>query len=292
MPSRLVYFFCLLLLLLSLSTALPNVIFHGMGDQCVNPGMTQFTDYIKTKTGDYTTCVIIGKNEAVTSLTDPMQDQSDEACQKILSDPNLQGDFNVMGLSQGALIARSIIEKCPTKGKVSKYLSIGGPQLGVFDLPKCSSGPWCSMINWVTRGEVYNALVQATVAPSNYFVDISELRHHEYLEFVKFLPHLNNEALSGFNQTITDRMAALDGVMLVMFENDTMVYPKESEWFQYFNENKTLLAFNQTDSYQKNLVGLKDLYAQNKISFVSLPGDHLEFTEDDINKYFIPFLTK
>jgi triacylglycerol esterase/lipase EstA (alpha/beta hydrolase family) len=45
-----------------------------------------------------------------------------------------------MGLSQGSLLARYIVEKCPIKGKVRNYLSIGGPNMGVNEVPGCAKG--------------------------------------------------------------------------------------------------------------------------------------------------------
>jgi triacylglycerol esterase/lipase EstA (alpha/beta hydrolase family) len=57
-----------------------------------------------------------------------------------LANENFQGEFNVMGLSQGSLLARYIVEKCPIKGKVRNYLSIGGPNMGVNEVPGCAKG--------------------------------------------------------------------------------------------------------------------------------------------------------
>ena len=42
------------------ATALPTVIFHGFGDQCSNPGMTDFTKEIGQQTGAYAECIEIG----------------------------------------------------------------------------------------------------------------------------------------------------------------------------------------------------------------------------------------
>lgn len=40
---------------------------------------------------------------------------------------NFHGEFALLGISQGALIARSVLQKCETKGKIRKYMSLGGP---------------------------------------------------------------------------------------------------------------------------------------------------------------------
>ncbi len=94
---------------------IPTAIFHGMGDSCYYPGMWEFTTEIGELTGAYATCIEIGWG-TVTSILESFDKQAEEACQKVLADPQLQGEFNVMGLSQGGLLARHIVERCPTKG--------------------------------------------------------------------------------------------------------------------------------------------------------------------------------
>ena len=54
----------------------------------------------------------------------------------------------------------------------------------------------------------------------------------KYLADSVFLPYLNNETgddvIKAANKA---RFSALNSAMLVMFSEDTVVYPKESEWF-------------------------------------------------------------
>lgn len=50
----------------------------------------------------------------------------------------------------------------------------------------------------------------------------------DYLKRSVFLPALNNEyphALSAMNK---DRFTNLNGIMLIMFDKDTMIHPKET----------------------------------------------------------------
>jgi len=47
---------------------------------------------------------------------------------------------------------------------------------------------------------------------------------------------------------------------------------------------------NQTEDYLEDRLGLQELLEDNKISFVQLPGDHLQFTEENIDEIFIPFI--
>jgi len=42
----------------------PTAVFHGLGDQCINPGMHDFTREIGQKTGAYARCVEVGAGAA------------------------------------------------------------------------------------------------------------------------------------------------------------------------------------------------------------------------------------
>ena len=81
--------------------------------------------------------------------------------------------------------------------------------------------------------------------------------------------------------------------MLGMFTEETIMYPKESAWFQSLDPTgKYTLPLNGTTFYQEDFIGLKELVDAGKVQFISIEGDHLEFTEEDIKNTFIPFLNQ
>lgn len=186
------------------------------------------------------------------------------------------------------MIARYIIEKCELKGTVRNYVSIGGPQQGVAALPHCSSGIMCDFINGLTDKAIYFSFVQEHVGPAGYFKDPKNFK--DYSEYCKFLPGLNNEAAN--KSTNEMKFGSLNHALLIMFTEDTMVYPKESEWFWEFDDNKNLLKVEDTDLYKNDEIGLKGLMEANKVDFVSIKGDHLQFTQDDLKNIIIPALKK
>jgi palmitoyl-protein thioesterase len=49
---------------------------------------------------------------------------------------------------------------------------------------------------------------------------------------------------------------------------------------------------NATAFYNQDYIGLKKLTEEGKVSYVTLEGDHLQFTKDDVEKIMIPFLNK
>ena len=172
------------------AAAIPTAVFHGMGDACIYPGMKHFTKEIADGTGDYAACLEVG-NGTITSLHENFMTQAEKACDKLLADENFAVDeINVLGLSQGSLLARYIVESCPIQGKVRNWASLGGPNMGVADIPMCFNGKICLLINKVVRSRVYKSFIQNMVGPAGYFMD----PHHEseYLAGSVFLPHINN----------------------------------------------------------------------------------------------------
>lgn len=53
---------------------------------------------------------------------------------------------------------------------------------------------------------------------------------------------------------------SLNKIELVQFQNDTVVFPKESEHFQDMDENKEIVSFYETDLYKEDWIGLKTLF--------------------------------
>jgi len=83
------------------------------------------------------------------------------------------------------------------------------------------------MINYIVDNMVYFDLIQEFVGPAGYFRDPNQIER--YLAESVFLPYVNNER--DLEETYAQRFAQLNGALLVMFSEDTMVYPKESAWF-------------------------------------------------------------
>jgi palmitoyl-protein thioesterase len=142
-----------LLVTLSLA-AVPTAIFHGLGDACHHRGMKEFTEEIAQQTGAYAACIEIGTG-SMTSIFENFEKQCESACASLLADPNFQGEFNVLGLSQGGLIARYIVEECATAVPVRNMATLGGPHKGVAATPNCIDGIFCDIINMIVDEFVY-----------------------------------------------------------------------------------------------------------------------------------------
>jgi len=51
-------------------------------------------------------------------------------------------------------------------------------------------------------------------------------------------------------------------------------------------------AIEDSTFYKDDFIGLRSLIEAGKVQYVSIAGDHLEFSDADIDNYFIPFLLK
>ena len=102
----------------------------------------------------------------------------------------------MVGLSQGSLIGRYIVESCDTKFPVRNFVTLGGPNNG-FDLQQNCDGVdnvRCEIQDKITsfpQLTPYSLVIQSTLGPANYFKDHTNLA--EYIDKTSFLPYLNNE---------------------------------------------------------------------------------------------------
>lgn len=257
----------------------PIAVLHGLGDSCSFSGLKSFTKAIYVHTGHYAECIESGSD--LMTLTTSLKEQSKLACKLIKKNKNFQGDFSIVSLSQGALIGRYIIEKCDMKGKVKKFVSIGGPNAGTSRVPNCFNGIICYGLKKLVGMLVYAKFSQNNIGPAGYFRDNTNIE--TYLNYSNFLPDLNNER--EFDKNAKARFEELERVILIKFEKDSMIYPKETAWFQYLDEDDKVVELNQTSFYNDDFIGLKKLNSEGKVLFVSVDDDHLQLSEKDEEKY-------
>lgn len=184
----------------------------------------------------------------------------------------------MLGLSQGGLIARHIAERCPIKGKVRNLVTLGGPNMGVAAIPNCIDGFLCSVINFVAKQLVYFQIVQDWIGPAGYFRNPSDLS--DYINYSVFLPYVNGEKQDNNTEAVYSRFSTLNAALFVMFNQDTIIYPKETAWFWQLQADGRILPVNQTDFYKNDLIGFRTLDEAGKISFESFDGNHLQFNDD------------
>jgi len=234
----------------------------------------------KTIPGVYVNSIMIGNDIIEDELHGFLGDVTDEVaevCTQLKADPNLAGGFNAVGFSQGGQFLRAYIERC-NDPPVYNFITMGGQHQGVADIPDCSSpnGTICTIVEDFLALGAYNSIVQETVVQAQYFHD--PMQPTEYLAYNQFLTDINCD--NTLNPIYKANLLKLNTLVLVMFENDTVVVPKESSWFSYYPDGSLnyIVPYNETMLYIQDRIGLKTLDDIGKLKFDSCPGDHMQFT--------------
>lgn len=95
------------------------------------------------------------------------------------------------------------------------------------------------------------------------------------------------------NATYKTNLLKLNNLVLVKFLNETIVEPKESEWFEFYapGDAKQVIALKDSPIYKEDWIGLKELDKAGKLKRIAVEGDHLQFNLSWFQKYIVePFL--
>ncbi|KAG9159322.1 hypothetical protein Leryth_024490 [Lithospermum erythrorhizon] len=111
------------------SHSLPFVVFHGIADQCSNDGVSTFTELLSNWSE-------IGNGER-DSWFMPFMDQTSIACEKVKQMSELKDGYTIIGLSQGNMVGRGVLEFCDDGPSVKNFISLAGPHAGEASIPFC-----------------------------------------------------------------------------------------------------------------------------------------------------------
>ncbi|KAL9178062.1 hypothetical protein ABFS82_01G100300 [Erythranthe guttata] len=273
----------------SFSAQLPFILLHGVNSQCTNDRPTSYMKRLTQWSGAKGSCLEIG-NGTWSSWFIPLDKQVEEACNKVKGMKELANGYNIVGISQGNLVGRGIVEFCEGSPPVNNLISIGAPQAGIASVPRAGGVPVITLANNILKAGIYSDYAQKRFAPSGYTKLPKNIKG--YLKNCKFLPKLNNERPNDRNPNYKKRLTSLNNLVLIMHENETVVKPKESSWFGYYEDgnDKKVLQPRETKLYKEDWIGLKTLDKAGRVKFIKVGGPHVQMLDEDIKKYVIPYL--
>ncbi|XP_002061149.3 palmitoyl-protein thioesterase 1 [Drosophila willistoni] len=274
------------------ATVLPVVLWHGMGDTCCLPfSLGSIKKLIEEQTnGTYVYSLKIGGNIVLdyeSGFFIHPNKQVDYACKRLAQDKRLANGYNAIGFSQGGQFLRAVAQRCP-EPPMRTLISLGGQHQGVFGLPKCPtlSTSTCESISKLLNVAAYEDWVQDELVQATYWHD--PWHQNRYRTKSSFLADINNELL--INKGYSENINKLRRFVMVKFLNDTIVQPKESQWFQFYipGQDRLIQPLNETKVYQD--LGLDLMHEQGKLQYLSTEGDHLAISKEWFIKNLVPLL--
>ncbi|XP_026738246.1 palmitoyl-protein thioesterase 1 [Trichoplusia ni] len=282
-------FIFLYLIKLIYGTPTPIVLWHGMGDTCcLAVSLGTFKVFLESVIpGVYVNSLRIG-NSSIEDLENGYflnpNKQVQLVCNMLAEDPQLKDGFNAIGFSQGSQFLRAVVQRCGHKiPPVKNLISLGGQHQGVYGLPHCGvlMHPSCDYVRQLLNYAAYEHWVQTSLAQATYWHD--PLDEESYQHKSIFLSEINNEVF--INTTYIENLNKLEHFVLVKFNNDTIVQPRETEWFGFYEpgQSEKMLTLQESKLYLEDRLGLKKMEKDGKLVFISAEGDHLRFSD----KWFI-----
>ncbi|CAG4947089.1 unnamed protein product [Parnassius apollo] len=269
-----------------LANPTPIVLWHGMGDTCcVDFSLGSFKLFLEKEIpGVYVNSLRIG-NSTIEDFENGYfmhpNKQVEYVCNLLAKDPELQDGFNAIGFSQGAQFLRGVVQRCGHKlPPIKNVISLGGQHQGVYGLPRCGAleHATCDYVRKLLNYAAYYSWVQHSLVQATYWHD--PLDEKMYKKRSQFLADINNER--EINETYIANLNRLENLVLVKFDSDSIVQPRETEWFGFYapGQAEQLLPLEESNLYKKDRLGLRKMKESGKLVFLSTPGDHLHFPQE------------
>lgn len=274
-------------------TQLPLVIWHGLGDDFERDGLKEVAQLAETvNPGTYVHLIHLGddgNSDRRATFFGNVSEQIATVCEQLASEPILKSApaINALGFSQGGQFLRSYIERC-NNPPVHNLVTFGSQHNGISEFQSCKLGDWlCNGVEALLRSGRWTTFAQSSVVPAQYFRDPNEL--DAYLEHSNFLADINNER-EAKNGEYKKRLATLNRFGMFMFEDDTISIPKESAIFAEVNAtDATVTPLQERRIYKEDWLGLRKLDEEGKLEFKSVPGQHMQLSDQVLKKTFTDY---
>jgi hypothetical protein len=257
-------------------TSLNTYLIHGIGSS--QKQLLELEDALKSKgvyvyslglTGDPETSIFTQMDKQCTlyneEIIGTLQRQSFKSNNIINSNLPL---INLIGISQGGLIARCLVERYNDLSySVKNVITIASPHMGVY-YTNSTEPDW-----------IYN---MEEITFSEYWKD--PFTYDAYLKSKKFLAKINNEVDHTEYNLFQYNFMNINKLVLIWSNIDTVIQPQQSPIFNYWDiikaeKEKTLVpAFvNNTKWYSNDNLGLRYLNEASAIIQYMYPCNHDEF---------------
>jgi palmitoyl-protein thioesterase len=279
---------------------LPLVIWHGLGDNYAADGLADVASLAKeVNPGTYVYIIRLADDASSDrsatffgNLTTQIQSVCDDlASHEVLSKAPA---INALGFSQGGQFLRGYIERC-NDPPVRNFVTFGSQHNGIAEFQACGITDWlCKGAMALLHSNTWSSFVQARLVPAQYYKSVNATTGKptdEYLEYSNFLADINNERKEK-NKTYKENMEKLENFAMYMFENDTVVIPKETSWWGQVNNltEGTATPLKELPIYKEDWLGLKKLDEEKKLHFRLVENvDHMRFTDKLLTKVFEDF---
>lgn len=164
-----------------------------------------------------------------------------------------------------------------------------GKIFAIFKTDKDSEN--CTWWKRALKLGVYSPLVRSQVVQAQYFKDPNHLS--EYFQHNQFLLDINNDHPNPEkrNPGYAKNLSTLDAFIMYIFEEDSVVVPKESGWFAMHDPKESKIKYlKELSIYREDRIGLKVLDENGKLFFKSLPGEHLRLSNQFLTGELVEIL--
>lgn len=217
--------------------------------------------------------------------------QIEKVCEDIAEHPILSRApvVNGIGFSQGGQFLRAYIERCNSP-PVANFITFGSQHNGISEFQDCQPDQWvCNTWESFLKNFPWTTFAQSTLVPAQYYRDPTDLDN--YLENSNFLADVNNERELK-NETYKENIKKLEKFVMYMFENDTVVVPKQSALFADVDTEKDeVIKLQDRALYKEDWLGLKWLDERGRLEFKSTPGKHMQVDDELLSYVFKEYLT-
>lgn len=315
----------MLLLLSPCDCNMPIVVFRGLNDSCCQGRAKKLVDalhrYLPSSAFIYSVRLHNDPYlDRLSSVFGNALDQVDQVCEQLGTVPELSNGFIGIGLSQGGLLLRAYVERCP-RPVLIKLITLGSPHVGVDTVPRCGSKDakeltqeikttldllvrmvpdrlLCGILRRLILRALNSTFFQTFIIPAQYFLitnssssssSSSSSARTRSLSSPPFLATVNNEPPWPFNQTYKERLANLSLFVSYRFDRDELILPPYSPWFSRAERG----AFNlsQEEIYQEDWIGLRQLNETGRLQLRTLPDGHMQWPADFVPRELLPLLT-